>query len=172
MVMSASFPAVSRIVDHLDRRLLDRLQADFPPVPRPFAALGEELGLAEEEVLRRVRALQEAGLIRRIGPVLDPGRVGRVGTLAAVAVPPKRLEEVGTTISACQAVTHNYLREPRHGTCPFNLWFTLTAESKDALAKALASLSQAIALPIVALPTRRKFKIGVRFAFAEEDADG
>lgn len=160
------------LVDEADRKLLDRLQADFPLVPRPFAVLAQELGWEEQEVIERVQALHEAGLIRRVGPILDPARIGRVGTLAAVAAPPERIEEVAAVVSAHPGVTHNYERTARHGSCPYTLWFTLSAGSEQALAKAVAELSDAIGLAIVRLPTTRKFKIGVRFTFAEVDNDG
>ena len=53
-------------MDTTDRRLLDALQMDFPLSPRPYAVIGEQLGLAEEEVGRRVQALRERGVIRRL----------------------------------------------------------------------------------------------------------
>jgi len=159
-------------VDQLDRRILDRLQVGFPLVPRPFAALGQELGLSEQEALERVRALHRDGLIRRIGPVLAPEKLGRVGVLAAMAVPPERVEAVADAVSACQSVTHNYERVPRRGPCPYNLWFTLSAESEDALAEAIGRIARATGLPVTALAVRRKFKIGVRFSFADGGDNG
>lgn len=159
-------------MDGTDRDILDRLQAGLPLVQRPFAALGDEVGLGEQEVIRRVRALHGAGLIRRIGPILDLASFGRVGTLAAVAVPVDRLGDAAATVSACHAVTHNYERMPRRGSCPYNLWFTVSAGSEAALDRTLAELSEVTGLPIVKLPTGRKFKIGVRFAFAGEEDDG
>ena len=159
-------------MDSVDGRLLARMQADFPLVARPFAALADELGMDEEEVLGRARALHERGLIRRIGPVLDPAKAGRVGTLAAMAVPAGRLEAVAALISRWPAVTHNYERAPLHGSCPFNLWFTLTARSREELDAAIDRLAEATGLSITALPTLRRFKIGVRFDFGREDADG
>ena len=41
-------------LDATDRALLNRLQDGVPLVDRPFAAVGEELGLAEDDVLARV----------------------------------------------------------------------------------------------------------------------
>ena len=158
-------------MDSTDRRLLDRLQGDLPLVARPFAAIGRELGLSEGEVLGRVRALHNRGLIRRIGPVLDPGRVGRVGVLAAMTVPAERLEDVAATVSACERVTHNYERQPIHGGCRYNLWFTLTARSQEALAEAVDAIAGATGLAVATFPVGRKFKIGVRFALSG-DADG
>lgn len=159
-------------MDDTDHRLLNRIQSDFPLVPRPFARLGEELGLSEDEVIRRVAALCREGLIRRIGPVLDPAKVGRLGALAAMNVPKGRLEAVAAAVSTFERVTHNYERAPIHGTCPYNLWFTLTGESPEALAAAITTVEKATHLPVVVLPVLRKFKIGVRFSFPEDGNDG
>ena len=54
-------------MDATDKALLDIIQADFPLVPRPYAYLGEKLGIGEEEVLERVRRLREEHIIRRMG---------------------------------------------------------------------------------------------------------
>jgi DNA-binding Lrp family transcriptional regulator len=159
-------------MDEADRRLLDRIQAGFPLVPRPFAALGEELGLSEVEVVERVGALQRAGVIRRIGPVVDPRKAGRVGVLAAMAVPERRLEAVAAAVSALDSVTHNYRREARHGTCPYNLWFTVGAGSEEALHRTVAGIEEATGLAVATFPARRVFKIGVQFGFADGSVDG
>ena len=155
-------------VDAVDRKILDRLQAGLPLEERPFAALGREVGLSEAEVLERIRALCAEGLIRRIGPVIDPERSGRAGILGAMAVPPDRLEEVAATVSARPTVTHNYERVARHGQCPYNLWFTLTADSEAHRGELLDRIARATGLPVARFPVLRKFKIGVRFTFAED----
>ena len=155
-------------MDAVDRKLLRRLQADFPLVPRPFAAIADEMGLGEGEVLERVAALLREGLVRRLGPVIDPAKVGRVATLAAMAVPDERIEAVASIVSAHAEVSHNYLRQPDSGECPYNLWFTVSAGSPDGLAEAVAAIEKETGLPAVALPVRRKFKIGVRFSFENE----
>ncbi len=159
-------------VDATDRKLLARVQGDFPLSRHPFAEMGKELGLDEVDVLSRLAALRREGLIRRIGPVLDPEKAGRVGLLAALAAPEDRLEAVASAISACPAVTHNYLRVPLNGSCPFNLWFTLTAPSQAELAATIGALERATGLPIATFPVLRKFKIGVRFSLADDEPNG
>jgi len=159
-------------VDDTDAKLLARIQSDFPLVEQPFACLGKELGLSEADVIERLAALRRKGLIRRIGPVLDPEKVGRVGALGAMAVPHDRIEAVAAAVSACPAVTHNYQRVPLNGTCPYNLWFTLTASSQQGLHEAAVAMERAAGLPVALLPVRRKFKIGVRFTFSDDDANG
>ena len=53
------------VMDDVDRRLLDIIQTNFPLSPRPYAELGQQTGISEEEALRRVNALRAARIIRR-----------------------------------------------------------------------------------------------------------
>jgi len=86
-------------LDDLDRRLLNEFQAGIPLASRPFALMGEQLGLDEAEVIARLRRLTEAGALSRVGPVFRPRQVG-ASTLAAMAVPRARLAEVAAMVSA------------------------------------------------------------------------
>ncbi|MFZ5915711.1 MAG: AsnC family transcriptional regulator [Chloroflexota bacterium] len=104
----------------LDRMLLERMQAGVPLAPRPFAALGEEVGLDENEVLARLRWLKEADVIRQIGAIFDTRRLGYQSTLVAFHAGDETLEAVAALVSAHPGVSHNYAR-PHH----YNLWFTL-----------------------------------------------
>ena len=53
-------------IDETDRRILTATQGGLPLAPRPFAVVGSWIGLTEAEVIARVAALQEKGIIRRI----------------------------------------------------------------------------------------------------------
>ncbi len=54
-------------MDKLDKAILNEIQSHFPIEPRPYAEVGRRVGASEAEVLRRVQALCDAGVIRRIG---------------------------------------------------------------------------------------------------------
>ncbi len=69
-------------MDHSDRTLLDHLQRD---AKRSIALLAEATGLSTASVQRRVRALKQAGVIRREVAILDPATLG-LGITAIVAV--------------------------------------------------------------------------------------
>ena len=60
-------------LDAIDRRILTELQAD---ARISNAALAEEVGLSPSPCLRRVRALEAAGVIRRYAALLEPAEVG------------------------------------------------------------------------------------------------
>src|SRR3990172_6594391 len=112
-------------LDDTDKRILNAIQMDFPLVQKPFDELGKSLGLKEEEVISRIKRLQKEGAIRRIGPIISTKRTGGMSTLVAMKVPPERVEEVSGIINEYEEVSHNYLRPSN-----FNIWFTLSAESK------------------------------------------
>lgn len=49
------------MLEEVDRRILNRMQAEVPLAGRPFAAMGEELGVTEEEVMERVKRMKGGG---------------------------------------------------------------------------------------------------------------
>lgn len=144
-------------MDATDRRLLDAWQRDFPLEPRPFAAIARELGIAEAEVIARLAALQAAGAVSRVGAVVRPNTAGR-STLAAMAVPEARLEEVGALIAAQPEVNHCYEREHR-----LNLWFVVAAADAAAVARTLARIEAASGLTVLALPLEAEYRIDLGF---------
>ena len=86
-------------LDDLDRRILDIIQTRFPVEPRPFHVLAEEVGSTEQDVLERIRRLEEGGVIRRIGPVFDTERMGYASTLCAASVTPDRVDGVAAVMT-------------------------------------------------------------------------
>lgn len=118
----------------LEFELLNRFQRDFPLLPRPFAAIGEQLGVDEAAVIDKLRAMQARGWISRVGAVFRPNAVG-ASALAALSVPPVRLDEVADLVSAYPEINHNYEREHR-----FNLWFVATADSAMRLQSVLQEI--------------------------------
>lgn len=144
-------------LDETDRRLLDGFQRDLPLAPRPFAAMARELGLTETEVIARLTALQKAGAVSRIGAVVRPNTAGR-STLAAMAVPEERLEEVGALVAALPEVNHCYEREHR-----LNLWFVVTAADAESVGMALARVEAATGLPVLDLPLEAEYRIDLGF---------
>jgi DNA-binding Lrp family transcriptional regulator len=150
-------------LDDADCRILDIIQTDFPLASRPYAVIGERCGLGEEEAFRRVRALRERGLIRRLGAVFDSGRLGYVGALCAAKVPPDMLESFTAEVNALAGVTHNYLRG--HA---YNVWFTCTAPSAAALDEMIDGTARKTGIAVARFPAERMYKIKVDFKMGKE----
>ncbi len=150
---------------HAELAVLDGLQRDLPLVARPFAAAAAALGRSEDEVLAVLRRARAAGWLVRVGPVFRPGRVGR-STLAAMAVPPERVDEVAALVSSYDEVNHNYLRD--HPT--WNLWFVVTAADEARMHAVLAELSARAGLEVLELPLVREHHIDLAFPLLPSSA--
>ncbi|MDP2959026.1 MAG: AsnC family transcriptional regulator, partial [Longimicrobiales bacterium] len=155
-------------LDATDRELLNLLQTDFPLVERPYAVVGERLGLSEAEVIDRVGRLRSDGLIREISAIFDSGRLGYQSVLVALEVVPARLAEVGPIVSAQPGVSHNYARDHR-----YNLWFTLTVPPGEGPAERARGIQAEVGVQrALVLPALRRFKIGVNFDVREWGESG
>jgi DNA-binding Lrp family transcriptional regulator len=147
------------LLDEADRAILNRIQSDFPITSRPFLAVAREIGLAEQEVIDRVRRLKESGIIRRIGGNFVPGALGYVSTLCSASVPPEKLALFTEAVNRHPGVTHNYLRENT-----FNVWFTFIAPSMAEIEANLRAISAETGIAeILNLPATRVFKIRAQF---------
>jgi len=159
--MAKAEEATAQQLDIVDRRLLDILQRDFPPTVQPFAAIGQRLGLPEEEVLARVRRLkgpEKGRLIRQISAIFDTMALGYKSTLVAMQVPPDDVDRVAAAINRHPGVSHNYQRDHT-----WNLWFTLAVPADDDLETTVVALVDgAGGYPYRPLPALRVFKIGVQ----------
>ncbi len=142
-----------------DKALLNIVQTDLPLAKRPFAVLGEQLGVDEQVVLERLRYLKDNGYIRRVGPFFDSQKLGYEGSLVAVKVDPEAMATVAEVINSYPGVTHNYEREGE-----YNLWFALLATDKETLDTILTHIE---GLPgvvrLISLPATKKFKVSVQF---------
>ena len=151
--------AERRELDDLDRAILNEIQSHFPIDSRPFAEVGERVGASEEEVLARVTAMADTGVIRRLGANFTSRKLGYTSTLCAARVPPESLDNFVAVVNRYPGVTHNYLRRHR-----YNVWFTLIAESEERLNQILEEISRASEVAeILSLPAQEVFKIKVDF---------
>lgn len=146
-------------MDDVDRAVLNEIQTEFPITARPFQELGRRLGLSEQDVIRRVKDLKEAGIIRRIGGNFHSNRLDYTSTLCAAKVPVEKLESFVEVVNAYPGVTHNYLRNN-----DYNVWFTFIAPSMEEIDASLKEISDKTGVPeICNLPAVRMFKVRVDF---------
>lgn len=145
--------------DATDRAILNRIQSEFPLCSRPYELVAEELGLEEQEVLSRVKALKDKGIIRRIGGNFVPAKLGFTSTLCAARVPPGEVEAFARVVNRFSGVTHNYERDNA-----YNVWFTFIARSMEEIEKALQKIKAETGVTdILNLPAVRVFKVRAHF---------
>lgn len=140
-----------------DHRIIDEWQRGLPLVPHPFAEMALPMGMSEGELIERLAYLQATGTVARVGATCRPNTVG-ASTLAALAVPEWRMDEVAAIVGAETGVNHSYLREH-----DWNLWFVGTAPDRPDLAAMLGRIGTATGLKVLDLPLVRPFNIDLGF---------
>ncbi len=146
-------------MDETDARVLNRLQEGLPLESRPYRTIAAELGLTQEDVIRRVKRLKQQGIIRRIGASFDPRGLGYVSTLVAARVPPEQVDAFAAVVNEYAEVTHNYERDH-----DLNVWFTVIAPSREEIKRIIAEIREQTAIDeLHDLPASRVFKIDARF---------
>ncbi len=146
-------------LDNIDKRILNRIQSDFPITHSPYRAVADRLNLREADVLERVSRMREQGLIRRIGGNFVPEKLGYVSTLCAASVPQDKIQHFTGIVNQYPGVTHNYQRDNR-----FNIWFTFIALSRENIEINLQRIAQKTGIEkILNLPATHVFKIKAHF---------
>lgn len=146
------------INDPVDQALLDDWQRDFPITPRPFDELAAALGIPPGLVVAKLRRFCATGRVTRVGATCAPNTVS-ASTLAAIAAPEARIEEVARIIERFPGVNHSYLRED-----DWNLWFVVTGPDRAHVDATLAGIEAASDLRVLDLRLVRPFNVDLGFA--------
>lgn len=142
-----------------DKQLLNILQGGVQFVPKPYEAMGKQLGVSEDRVISRLQELKKDGFIRKVGAFFNSDKLGYSGTLVAAKIEPDYVEDVATKINEYPEITHNYQR-----SCGYVLWFTAITNNDE---RRNQILSEIRALPgvisLLDLYSQKKYKINVQF---------
>ena len=150
-------PALAPGIDRVDAALIDHLHDGFPLCDRPFARIGEALGLREEEVIERLRELLATGVLTRLGPLYQIERAGGAYLLAALEVPAARFDQVAAQVNAHLQVAHNYRREHR-----LNMWFVVAADAQAAVDDCVRAIEAETGLAVHRFPKLREYHVELR----------
>jgi len=129
-------------LEEIDLRLLRAAQEGIPLTERPFAALGEEIGISEREVVERMARLCEMGVIRRFAATVGHRALGIVANAMIVwKVPVQEVERVGGIFASFEEVTHCYQRSIAQNW-PYNLYTMVHGRSRDECYRIAGELSR------------------------------
>jgi len=119
-------------MDDTDRRIIRATQSGLPVCARPYDRVADELGLEVGELMRRLRAMQEAGVIRRIAAVPNHYRLGfRANGMSVWDVRDERIAELGPAVGGMECVSHCYRRPRRPPVWPYNLFAMVHARTRE-----------------------------------------
>lgn len=141
----------------LQKQLVNGYQKDFPLCSEPFNYIAAQLNVDPEDVLNAYNDLAERQIISRNGAVFDHKKAG-ASTLAAVALPIEKLDNVAEIINSFDQVNHNYAREHH-----YNLWFVVTDKNIEQLHKTLERIENKTSYPLLILPMEASYHIDLSF---------
>ncbi|WP_300054932.1 Lrp/AsnC family transcriptional regulator [uncultured Roseobacter sp.] len=146
------------VIEPGDRAVMQALSDGMAATACPFAELADRLGQSEADIIARVRALAEAGILSRIGVIVRHRALGwRANAMCVFVVPPKEIEACGTALTAVQGVTLCYERRPVPDVWPYTLYCMIHGRSR---AETLDVLSQArVAAKLVPYEYRVLFSV-------------
>lgn len=130
-----------------DRAVINRLQDGLPVVDRPFQQVAGELGISESVLMKRLKALLDAGVLSRFGPMYHAERLGGAFCLAALAAPEGRFEEVARIVNGFDEVAHNYRREHE-----LNMWFVLATDDPQRITAVIEGIENGTGLDVFDFP--------------------
>jgi len=110
--------------------------------PAAYAPAAERLGVSEEEVVRRLRSLQERGGLRRVAAILYHRRAGfSANGMGVWAVPEEEILATGKRMAAFRGISHCYQR-PTYADWPYSVFTMAHGRSKDECDAILDSIAE------------------------------
>lgn len=157
-------------LSELDKLLINNLQKGLPISERPFADIAKQFNqlpsesskaptqFSEDDIIERLNHLLDTGILTRFGPMFDAACLGGAFTLAAIAVPEARFDDVATIVNSFEQVAHNYARAHE-----LNMWFVVGAESQQEVEQVIADIETQTSLAVLNVPKLEEFYVGLYF---------
>ena len=119
-------------LDDVDRKIIQETQSGLPLVSRPYQLIAERLSLTSLDVIHRMQAMQEKGIIRRIAAVPNHYALGyKANGMTVWDVPSELIHELGEKVGALDFVSHCYRRPRFLPDWPYNLFAMVHAHTKE-----------------------------------------
>lgn len=135
------------MIDVIDRQLIELLQQGLPLVSRPYAEIGKQLKLSEDETLSRLASLKQQGVIKRLGVIVNHRQLGyKANAMVVFDVHDSLVEQIGKHISQFKFINLCYQR-PRQGEpWPYNLYCMIHGKNREKVLHQLDHLIESCGL--------------------------
>lgn len=160
-------PAMPPAFDVTDRAIIVATQGGLPLVPRPYHAVGGQVGVSGEEVMARLTRMLESSAIRRIGAVPNHYALGySANGMSVWDVGDEHVARLGRVVGELPFVTHCYERVRHPPQWPYNLFAMVHGRLRDEVEEKVryiaAILGDAARAHAVLYSTRILKKTGLR----------
>jgi DNA-binding Lrp family transcriptional regulator len=134
--------SATAVFDSTDRAIVRATQAGLPLVPRPYAAVGAQLGISGQEVMARMQRMLDLGVIRRIAAVPNHYVLGYTANGMSVwDVPDELVDELGQRVGELDCVSHCYRRPRRLPGWRYNLFAMVHGRTREEVEDKVATIA-------------------------------
>jgi DNA-binding Lrp family transcriptional regulator len=149
-------------MDDGDEALITAIQTGLPLTSRPYADVGQAIGMSESEVMARLERLLQEGIIKRLGVVVRHHELGyRANAMTVWDIPDAKVSELGRCMGRFDFVTLCYRRPRRLPDWSYNLFTMIHGRDRDEVLANIELLIKQCGLETIdheVLFSRRRFK--------------
>ena len=139
----------------MDLKIINRLQYGFPICEYPFAEVAKELDIKESELIDRVEKMRADKTLTRFGPMYHAEQLGGALSLAGMAIPEERFDEVAEIVNGFPEIAHNYKR-----THELNTWFVIATEEQEGKGRVIEEIERQTGFKVYDMPKKEEFYVG------------
>lgn len=143
-----------------DHDILHVIQDGVPVTREPFKEAAEKLGMTQEELIERVKVMNESGLIRRFSANINQRKLGIVANAVVVwNIPDEKMETAIPIILEHGEISHIYERIRYPGRWEYNLYTVVHDYDRESVERFARDLADKIGVDdYQVLFSKRRFK--------------
>ena len=134
------------MMDDLDQQLIKATQTGLPLTVQPYQTLAEQLGMSAEEVMQRLQAMKDNGIIRRIATIPNHYKLGyRYNGMTVWDVEDEQIDRLGETVGQLSFVSHCYQRPRYLPEWPYNLFAMVHGKTQASVDQDIQKMAEILA---------------------------
>ena len=126
-----SLPPQAEIKEE-DEALIAVIQNGLPLTATPYADIGAQIGMTEEQVINRIAYLNESKVIKRFGIVVRHHELGyKANAMTVWNIDDDKISQLGACMGEFDFVTLCYRRPRRLPEWPYNLFTMIHGKDRE-----------------------------------------
>ena len=135
-IFKPSCEKAENVLSEEDKILIQAIQYGFPLVSRPYAEIGQKIGMSESAVIKRLSELLADGTIKRLGIVVRHRKLGyRSNAMVVWDVPDQEVADLAKCLKQFDFITLCYRRPRRLPEWPYNLFCMIHGQARETVIK-------------------------------------
>ena len=146
MLANSHINTIKTELDTIDRLIIQATQGGLPITQTPYQDIAKQLDIETDVLLQRMQAMQEKGVIRRIGVIPNHYKLGfSANGMSVWNVPEDKITQLGKQIGQLDFVSHCYKRPRFLPEWPYNLFAMVHGFNRDEVMEKVDIIKESLA---------------------------